>query len=124
MGTLFGIFAAMAAMKMMKAAKPAMKAMKAMKAMEAMKAKQVMKAMKAKPRAAGVALTKGGIAQALSAASEMKKTECSKILDALGEIGAAQIKSAGKFVIPGLVMIKTKKKPAIKAGKKIMFGKE
>merc|ERR1712107_585546 len=83
-----------------------------------------MGAMKAKPRAAGVALTKGGIAEALSTASEMKKAEFSKILDALGEMGAAQIKSAGKFVIPGLVMIKTKKKPATKAGKKIMFGKE
>merc|ERR1719265_1828514 len=89
-----------------------------------MKAKQVMKAMKAKPRAAGVALTKGGIAEALSTASEMKKTECSKILDALSEMGAAQVKSAGKFVIPGLVMIKTKKKPATKAGKRMMFGKE
>merc|ERR1719158_1650053 len=89
-----------------------------------MKAKQVIKAMKAKPRAAGVAVTKGVMAEALSTASEMKKAECSKILDALSEMGAAQVKSAGKFVVPGLVMIKTKKKPATKAGKKIMFGKE
>merc|ERR1719272_597600 len=89
--------------------------------MEAMKA---MKAMKAKPRAAGAALSKGGIADALASACEMKKAECAKIVDALAEMGAAQVKSAGKFVIPGLVMNKTRKKPATKAGKRLMFGKE
>ena len=31
---------------------------------------------------------------------------------------------AGKFTLPGLVMIKTRKKKATKAGKKMMFGKE
>merc|ERR1712226_1101692 len=54
----------------------------------------------------------------------MKKSECSKIVDALAEVGAAQVKSAGKFVIPGLVMIKTRRKKATKAGKRMMFGKE
>merc|ERR1712078_591408 len=77
-----------------------------------------------KSRSAGTALSKGGIAEALAAASEVKKSDCSKIIDALAEMGAAQIKSAGKFVIPGLVMIKTRKKPATKAGKRMMFGKE
>merc|ERR1712085_135301 len=91
-----------------------MKAMKAMKSMTAMK-----KAMKT-----GSALSKGGVADALATAMEMKKSACSKIIDALAEIGTAQVKSAGKFVIPGLVMIKTKKKPATKACKRIMFGKE
>merc|ERR1719310_1229242 len=87
--------------------------------MKAMKA-----AMKAKPRAAGKALAKGAIADALASACEMKKSECSKIVDALAEVGATQVKSAGKFVLPGLVMIKTRKKPATKAGKRMMFGKE
>ena len=102
-----------------------MAAMKAMKAVakKAMKAKKVMKAMKA-ARAPGKALAKGGIADALATACELKKSECSKIIDALGELGATQVKSAGKFVLPGLVMIKTRKKPATKAGKKMMFGKE
>merc|ERR1712130_854788 len=81
------------------------------------------KAMKAKPRAAGKAITKGGIADALATACEMKKAECSKIIDALAEMDAAQVKSAGKFVLPGLVMIKTRKKPATKASKREMFGK-
>merc|ERR1719421_2147007 len=80
-----------------------------------------MKAMKA--RKAG-ALSKGGIADALATASELKKSDCSKVLGALADMGAAQVKSAGKFVIPGLVMIKTKRKKATKAGKRLMFGKE
>merc|ERR1712139_376894 len=84
-----------------------------------MKAKKPMKA-----RAPGAALGKGAIADALASAYEMKKSECSKIVDALAEVGATQVKSAGKFVLPGLVMIKTRKKPATKAGKRLMFGKE
>merc|ERR1712137_645052 len=79
-----------------------------------------MKAMKAGARS----LSKGGIADALAAATELKKSECSKVLDALASIGAKQVKSAGKFVIPGLVMVKTRRKPATKAGKRLMFGKE
>ena len=54
----------------------------------------------------------------------MKKSECLKILDALAEMGATQVKSAGKFFVPGLVMINTKRKPATKACKHMMFGKE
>merc|ERR1712070_1264794 len=101
-----------------------MKAMKAMKAMKVMKANKAMKAMTAKPRAAGKALSKGSIANALATASEVKKSDCSKVVDALAEMGAKQVKSVGKFVIPGLVMIKTRRKPATKAGKRLMFGKE
>merc|ERR1712157_287787 len=85
---------------------------------------KAMKAMKAKPRAAGAALTKTGIAEALSTASEVKRSDCARIIDALAEMAAKQVKSAGKFVVPGLVMIKTRKKPATKAGKRLMFGKE
>merc|ERR1711924_439710 len=36
--------------------------------------------------------------------------------------GAA--KASGKFTIPGITMIKLKKKPAAKAGKRMAFGKE
>merc|ERR1719199_223478 len=89
-----------------------------------MKSMTAMKAMKARPRAAGKALSKGGIADALAAASEVKKSDCSKIVDALAELAGKQVKQVGKFVIPGLVMIKTRKKPATKAGKRLMFGKE
>merc|ERR1711974_23246 len=84
---------------------------------KAMKAKKVM-------RASNQPLSKGGVTAALAEASELKKTECSKILDALSELGAKQVKSVGKFAMPGLVMIKTRRKPATKAGKRLMFGKE
>merc|ERR1712151_1473953 len=85
---------------------------------------KAMKAMKAKPRAAGTALTKTGIAEALATASEVKRSDCAKIIDALAEMAGKQVKAVGKFVVPGLVMIKTRKKPATKAGKRLMFGKE
>merc|ERR1719337_492858 len=81
-----------------------------------MKAMRAMKAVRSLP--------KGAIADAVATACEMKKSECSKVLDALAEVGSAQVKSAGKFVIPGLVMIKTRRKKATKAGKRLMFGKE
>ena len=46
-------------------------------------------------------------------------------MGALAELCATEVKSVGKFAIPGLVMIKTKeKKPATKAGMRMMFGKE
>merc|ERR1712085_189720 len=101
-----------------------MTVIKAMKAMKAMKSMKAMKAMKAKPRAAGAPLSKTGIADALATASQVKKADCARILDALAEMAGTQTKSVGKFVIPGLVMIKTRKKPATKAGKRRMFGKE
>merc|ERR1712173_390742 len=78
-----------------------------------------MKAMKAgvKP------MTKGGLAQALSEATEIKKSECGKVLNSLSEIATQQVKSVGKFVLPGLCMVKTRLKPATKAGKREVFGK-
>merc|ERR1712039_335204 len=53
-----------------------------------------------------------------------KRAQAVKILDNIAAIGTTEVKKAGKFVIPGLVMIKTKKKAATKAGKKMMFGQE
>merc|ERR1739845_314945 len=39
-------------------------------------------------------------------------------------MGAAkELKSAGKFTIPGVCMVKTRKKPATPAGKREVFGK-
>merc|ERR1712025_1396790 len=78
-----------------------------------------MKAMKA-----AKSLTKGAIAEALAGESGLKKSECSKVMDILAAVATKQVKSAGKFVIPGVCMVKTKRKAATKAGKKIMFGKE
>merc|ERR1712038_701270 len=73
---------------------------------------------------AGVkALSAGALAQALSESTELKKAVCANALKSLGEIGTQQVKKVGKFVVPGLCMIKTRLKPATKAGKREVFGK-
>lgn len=71
----------------------------------------------------GTAMTKGALADALATKCELKKSEASKILAAVAEIGTEEVKKAGVFSLPGLVRIKTRKKAATKAGKKEMFGK-
>ncbi|CAJ1382876.1 unnamed protein product [Effrenium voratum] len=69
-------------------------------------------------------MSKGALADALANAVDLKKSEVNKVLDALAEIGSKEVKKAGKLTIPGLCMIKTRKKKATKAGKRMMFGKE
>merc|ERR1712224_914201 len=80
------------------------------------------KAMKAMKKKSVTAMPKSAIADALATATGHKKSECAKMLVALSEIATEEV-SKGKFTIPGLVMIKTKKKAARKAGTKLMFGK-
>ncbi len=78
-----------------------------------------MKAMKAggkKP------MTKGGLAEALATETEIKRSECMKIVNSLAVIATEQVKSNGLFSLPGLCRIKTRVKPATKAGKRLMFG--
>merc|ERR1712110_162175 len=81
-------------------------------------------AMKAAMKATGKAMSKGGIADALAGENDLKKAVCAKVLDSLASIATEQVKKSGKFVLPGLVMIKTRIKPAQKAGKRMAFGKE
>mmetsp|Transcript_29960 Transcript_29960/g.70584 ORF Transcript_29960/g.70584 Transcript_29960/m.70584 type:complete len:118 (-) Transcript_29960:185-538(-) len=90
--------------------------MKAMKAMKTMKSMKAMKAARAAP--------KGEIASQLAESAGLKKSEVMQLLDALADIGTKELKKAGKFTLPGLVMIKTRKKKATKGGKRMMFGKE
>merc|ERR1712118_634818 len=78
------------------------------------------KAMKAK---SVKVLTKGGVAESLASATNLKKAECSKVLNHLAEIGTKELKKNGKFTLHGLVTIKTRIKPATQAGKREMFGK-
>merc|ERR1711890_168922 len=69
-------------------------------------------------------MTKSGLAEAIVASGiEIKKSEAAKVVNSLAGIAAEQVKSAGKFVLPGLCMIKTRLKPATKAGKREVFGK-
>merc|ERR1719408_86595 len=69
------------------------------------------------------AITKSGLAEALAAETELKRSDCMKVLNSLGGIATEAVQTAGKVTIPGLVMIKTRKKPATKAGTREMFGK-
>ena len=77
-----------------------------------------MKAMKATV----TSISKGAIAEALATATELKKSDVSKVLTSLAAVAAKEVKK-GKFTIPGVCMIKTRLKPATKAGKREMFGK-
>merc|ERR1719262_1973494 len=70
------------------------------------------------------AMPKSGIADALATACESKRSDMSKVLEALAEVATKEIKGTGKFTIPGVCMIKTRHKPARKAGKRMAFGKE
>merc|ERR1719336_1096755 len=67
------------------------------------------------------AMTKG--ADALATGTEVKKSQCTKLLDSLAKIATAEVKKAGLFTVPGLCRIKTRTKPATKAGKREIFGK-
>merc|ERR1719390_270874 len=79
-----------------------------------------MKAMKASPKS----ISKGAIADALAASCEGKRSDMTKVLDALAELAEKEVKGTGKFTIPGVCMIKKRHKPATKAGKRMAFGKE
>ena len=90
--------------------------MKAMKAMKAMK--RVSKAAK------GRAMPKGEIFGAIESTSGVKKRDVKAVFESLGSLIPGQLKTTGKFTIPGITMIKLRKKPATKAGKRMAFGKE
>merc|ERR1719152_496240 len=104
----------------MKAAAP-MKAMKAMKAAAPMKAMKAMKA--AAMKSASGKLTKSGLAAALGEASGVKSSVANKMLGEVVAIATAEVKKNGIFTLPGLCRIKTRVKPATKAGKREIFGK-
>merc|ERR1712062_645615 len=74
--------------------------------------------------AATKTMTKGAIADALATSCELKKSVVMKLLGSLAEVGAAEVKKSGVFTIPGLARIKTRRKPATKATKRMMFGVE
>merc|ERR1712083_614445 len=91
--------------------KPAASTMAPMKAMKAMKA-------------GAKAMTKGAMVKAIATEHGLKTRECSQVLDSLAAIATKEVKKTGVFAIPGLVRIKTRTKPATKAGVRMMFGVE
>merc|ERR1711972_950404 len=74
-------------------------------------------------KGAAKAMTKGALAEALAGEADLKKSGCGKLIVSLGDIAAKELKSAGKFTIPGVCMVKTRKKAATPAGKREIFGK-
>merc|ERR1719201_2126779 len=89
-----------------------------MKAMKAMKAPKAMKAKNSK------VMTKGALTAALAEEHELKQKVCREVLDSFVAIATSEIKKNGIFTIPGLCRIKTRVKPATKAGVRMMFGEE
>merc|ERR1712238_417147 len=66
-------------------------------------------------------MSKTELLAALETKSSVKKSDCKKVLESLAEVAAKEVKK-GKFTIPGVAMVKTRTKPATKAGKREMFG--
>merc|ERR1712178_438150 len=80
-----------------------------------------MKAMKAGARA----MTGGVLTKKIAESTQLKTKDVKGVLAALQTIACAEVKKTKKFVIPQLTTLKLlKHKPARKAGKKMMFGKE
>ena len=75
-------------------------------AVKAMEAKKHRKAMKS--------ISEAGLLEALATATELKKSDCAKVLTSLSEIMINEVNETGKFTIPGIVKIKTHVKPAMK----------
>merc|ERR1712050_664955 len=77
-----------------------------------------MKAMKA-----GAAMSKTDIVNAVATQTGLKPKDCKSALESLVAVGTKEVKSTGKFTIHGFCMVKTRVKPATKAGKREVFGK-
>merc|ERR1712125_145293 len=80
-----------------------------------------MKAMKA--GAKGKAMTKTEIAKSIAEEFELKTTVAGQIISSLAGIASKEVKKTGKFTFPGMCMVKTRVKPATKAGEREIFGK-
>merc|ERR1712151_618398 len=81
-----------------------------------------MKAMKAMK--AAKAMSKGAVMGAIAEEHGLKRCDCSKMMSSLVDIATKEVKKTGVFTIPGLCRIKTRTKPATKAGVRNIFGKE
>merc|ERR1719456_893091 len=82
-----------------------------------------MKAMKSM-KTGSKAMTKGALTKAIAAEHDMKVKACSEVIESFVAIATSEVKKNGIFTIPGLCRIKTRVKPATKAGIRNIFGKE
>merc|ERR1712039_443295 len=72
---------------------------------------------------AAKSMGKGAIADALATSCELKKSVCAKVINSLAELATTEVAKTGVFMLPGLCRLKTRTKPATKAGKREIFGK-
>merc|ERR1712071_317384 len=72
----------------------------------------------------GKAMTKGAMGKQLSEQHELKTKAVSGLLASLATLATTEVKKNGIFTIPGLCRIKTRLKPATKAGIRMAFGVE
>merc|ERR1711896_24244 len=70
------------------------------------------------------AMSKGALLKAIATEHGLKTKDCSNVLNSLVAVGTSEVKKTGIFTIPGVCRIKTRTKPATKAGVKNIFGKE
>merc|ERR1719324_1381308 len=75
-------------------------------------------------KAATKAMTKGAFLKAIADEHGLKVKECSQVFNSLVDIATKEVKKTGLFTVPGLCRIKTRTKPATKAGVRNIFGKE
>merc|ERR1712166_1133709 len=75
-------------------------------------------------KAGGKAMTKGALTKALATEHSLKQKACSEVISSLVALATSEVKKTGVFTIPGVCRIKTRLKPATKAGVRMMFGKE
>merc|ERR1711937_853263 len=69
-------------------------------------------------------MTKGALSKAIATEHGLKQKACSDLLKSIVDIATKEVKKAGVFTIHGLCRIKTRTKPATKAGVRNVFGKE
>merc|ERR1712205_92425 len=80
--------------------------------------------MKKSMKAGGKAMTKGSMTKALATEHGLKQKVCSEVISSLVAIATQEVKKNAVFTVPGLCRLKTRTKPATKAGVRVMFGKE
>merc|ERR1712066_82181 len=68
-------------------------------------------------------MTWGAIAKALATSCELKTKQCTAVMKSLSELASKEVAKTGVFAFPGLFRLKTRTKPATKAGKREVFGK-
>merc|ERR1711976_1084961 len=75
-----------------------------------------------KTKAGAKAMTKGALMKALATEHGLKQKACTEVINSFVDLATKEVKKTGVFTVPGLCRIKTRTKPATKAGVRVMFG--